>query len=671
MITQRTIEEIKSAVNIEEVISEFVPLKRAGKSWVGKCPFHDDHSPSMHVTPHLGIYKCFVCDAKGDAVHFLMEHEKISYPEALRYLANKYHIDIEEDKRVLTPEQEAANNERDALMNVNEYAEKFFIDQLNNTEEGQNIGLTYFCDKRGFQMSTIKKFKLGYCPSGWDAFTQEAQKNGYKLEYLLKLGLTKKAESGKLFDFYHGRVIFPIHNALGKPIGFGGRVMEKDAKTAKYFNSPESEIYHKSDVLYGFYFAKKAIRTLDNAYLVEGYTDVISMHEAGVENVVASSGTALTEGQINLIKAQTHNITVLYDGDKPGIKASLRGINMLIAAGLNVRAVLLPDGEDPDSFAKAHRDSELQQYLTDNAVSIIRFKYEILSQDVGNDPLRRAEMVDDILGTIAEVKDPLKQSYYVEECAELTGRAEDILRANLQQLVWKRINQQNRQSSVQAAQQQSQATQPQLPSPIQPEDRPHQQLNKENLDDITELSVLKFILQHGLLETHLQKIDEKGEPYLEPIRTDQYIFNEFYFEEIKFQNPLYQRIFDEYARIAQKTNSQEELMRAFAQHEDPAIQNAVIPLLMEDQPDFSPQWEEKYEIRTNRVDNSSESLNRELTGCISLFKMRLIEKQKQLLTNELANNHPVEVERQILDRLRTLNERYRELSNMIHLVIPR
>lgn len=668
MIPQRTIDEIKAAVNIEEVISEFVPLKRAGKSWVGKCPFHDDHSPSMHVTPHLGIYKCFVCDAKGDAVRFLMEHEKISYPEALRYLANKYHIAIEEEKRVLSPEEEAAKNERDALMNVNEYAEKFFIDQLNNTEEGKDIGLTYLCDARGFQPATIKKFRLGYCPSTWDALTQDAQKKGYKLEYLLKLGLTKKSETGKLFDFYHGRIIFPIHNSLGKPIGFGGRVMQSNAKAAKYFNSPESEVYHKSDILYGFYFAKKEIRSQDNVYLVEGYTDVISMHEAGVENVVASSGTALTDGQIRLIKAQTSNITVLYDGDKPGIKASLRGINMLVTEGLNVRAVLLPDGEDPDSFAKSHRDAELKEYLNDHAVSIIRFKYEILSQDAGNDPLRRAEMVDDILGTIAEVKDPLKQSYYVEECSQLTGRSEEVLRVTLQQLVWKRINQQKRtENTAHIVGQQS-------VSPVTPTlkiELPHQQAPAANANDVTELSVLRLILLYGLLETHIEKSDQDGHRYLEKIRTDQYLFNEFHQEEIRFENPLYQRIYDEYARIAQTTNSQEELMRAFAQHEDSAIQDVVLPILMEEMPEYSPYWEDNFQIQTSKIDNDIKSLNRELTGCITLFKMRLIDKQKKLLTEELTHQHPTEIENQILKRLGELNERYKELSKMISIVIPR
>ena len=345
MISRKTIDEIMLAAKIEEVVGDFIPLKRAGKDWVGLCPFHDDKDPSLHVSPRLGIYKCFVCDSAGNSVKFLMEHEKITYPDALRYLANKYHIEIEEDKRELTPEEQAAQTEREALLGVNSFAEKFFIEQMNETETGRAIGLSYF-KERGFQENTIKKFRLGYCPEGWDTFTKAALANGYKLEYLLTTGLTKQSENGKTYDFYRGRVIFPIPNASGKTVGFGGRILAKGKsdKVAKYFNSPENPIYHKSDILYGFFFARKSIRTKDNVYLVEGYTDVISMAEAGVENVVASSGTALTSGQIRLISSQTKNITVLYDGDAAGIKASLRGINLLLEAGLNVKTVLLPDG---------------------------------------------------------------------------------------------------------------------------------------------------------------------------------------------------------------------------------------------------------------------------------------------------------------------------------------
>ena len=669
MISQRTIDDIMSAVDIVDVVRDFLPLKRAGRSWVGKCPFHDDHSPSMHVTPHLGIYKCFVCDAKGNAINFLMNHEKLTYPEALRYLAKKYGIDVEEDVKKLSPEQEALQSEREALLNVNAYAEKYFIEQLTETEEGRSIGLTYLRDKRGFRDETIKKFKLGYCPDDWESFTKTAQENGYKVEDLLTLGLSKKSERGKVYDFYHGRVIFPIHNTIGKAIGFGGRVMQKDVKGPKYYNSPENPIYHKSDVLYGYFFAKKEIRRLNNVYLVEGYTDVISMSEAGVENVVASSGTALTEGQIRLVQSQTNNITVLYDGDMAGIKASLRGINMLLAAGLNVRAVLLPDGEDPDSFAKAHRDSELQQYLQENSVSIIQFIFNVLSKEAGDDTQKRFEMTGHLLDTISEEKDPLKQSFYIEECARLTGRPEDVLRAELQKIVWKKLNQNARRPAVPNAQTATQPTQQPLPAVNTGQAAPRQTVPEPSHDYQTEYNIIRFLLKYGDLETHLLHTDEAGNTKLEDMRVDQYIFNAFHDEEFLFQDPVLQKIYDEYSQIAAKEKDFEKVQHAFAQSQDNDVQDVVIPILMEEEPEYSPSWESRFELQTSRVHTDIESLNKELTGCVIFFKLNKLEEQKKLLTKELGMGHEPAIERDILQRLSKINELYKNLSEQIRFVM--
>ena len=402
MISRQTIDEILLVAKIEDVVQDFVALKKRGQNWVGLCPFHDDRNPSMYVSPRLGIYKCFVCNAGGNAVNFLMEYEKISYPEALRYLAKKYNIQIQEE-RELSDEEMLEKTEKDSLFALNAFAENYFVEQMHNTETGQAIALSYF-KERGYNNATIQHFRLGYNPDEWDAFTQEAIKNGYKIDHLLKVGLTKKTENNKLFDFYRGRVIFPIHNTMGKIVGFGGRTLKKDDKIAKYFNSPESEIYHKSNILYGFYFAKKAIRAKDNVYLVEGYTDVISLYQAGIQNVVASSGTALTEGQIKIILSQTQNITILYDGDKAGIKAALRGVDMLLPTGLNVQVVLLPDGEDPDSFVKNKRDSEVADYLENNAVNFLLFKAELLSKEAGKDPIKRAEVVSEIVKTLQKLE---------------------------------------------------------------------------------------------------------------------------------------------------------------------------------------------------------------------------------------------------------------------------
>ena len=400
MIKQKSIDSVMAAVRIEEVVGDFVSLRKQGQDYVGICPFHDDKNPSMHVSPRLGIYKCFVCDAAGNPVKFLMEHEKMSYPEAIEYLAKKYGIPLEYE-RTESDEERQQRTLRESLMIVNEFAQKYFMEQLRNTEEGKLMGMAYL-KERGFMDATIDKFGLGYCPDGWDNFTKAALEKGYKEEYLIELGLTGKSQSGKLYDIYRGRVIFPIHNDAGKVIGFGGRILKKDGKDPrKYVNSRENTIYHKSDTLYGIYFAKNAIHKQQNVYLVEGYTDVISMHESGVENVVASSGTSLTQGQIRMITKRTQNITVLYDGDMAGIKASMRGIDMLLEQGLKIRVCLLPDGEDPDSFAKKHRDSELQDYLAAESKDFLLFKADILSKEAGNDPIKRASMVNEILKSIS------------------------------------------------------------------------------------------------------------------------------------------------------------------------------------------------------------------------------------------------------------------------------
>lgn len=668
MISQKTIDEIKLAAKIEEVVGDFIPLKRAGKDWVGLCPFHDDKDPSLHVSPRLGIYKCFVCDSAGDSVKFLMEHEKISYPDALRYLAEKYHIQIEEEKRELTPEEQAVQTEREALLAVNSFAEKYFIEQMNETETGRAIGLSYF-KERGFQESTIKKFRLGYCPDGWDNFTKSALANGYKLEYLLTTGLTKQSENGKTYDFYRGRVIFPIHNASGKTVGFGGRILAKGKsdKVAKYFNSPENPIYHKSDILYGFFFARKSIRTKDNVYLVEGYTDVISMVESGVENVVASSGTALTDGQIRLISSQTKNITVLYDGDNAGIKASLRGINLLLEAGLNVKTVLLPDGEDPDSFAKSHRDSELIDYLEQNATDFIRFKTHILLQGA-NDPIKKASVIDEIIDTIALVKDEVTQTFYVRECAEIFQVEEELLMTKLRKVVWKKINTaKNGQRDLQVPQE-AVHEQTTLPEPPVHVPRPKPEVN--NIESI-EAIVVKLILKYGLYEITVEKIGKDGGSTFQPMRIDQYIFNEFASEEIRFHNPLYQLFYDEYAQIAEHSASQEELIHSFVEHPDKLIRNLAIPILMDENPEFSKIWKSRYDVFTFSTDNNVEKLNAEVENIINFFKIRLIEERKKLLIKLMSETQSVETQRSLAKRFSELDQMRKFYADLTRTVITK
>ena len=424
MIDQPTIDRILDAANIVDVVSEFVTLRKRGVNYVGLCPFHTDKTPSFYVSPAKNICKCFACGEGGTAVHFIMKHEQLNYFDALRYLAKKYNIEIQE--RELTDKEKQRKSDRESMLIVNSWAQQYFTTQLYEHIEGKTVGLRYFAE-RGFREDTIRKFQLGYSLDQRDALYKEAKKNGYKKEFLEKTGLVIAYDNGGVNDRFRGRVIFPVHTLSGKVVAFGGRVLKKDEKTAKYVNSPESEIYHKSNELYGIFFAKQAIVKADCCFLVEGYTDVISMHQAGIENVVASSGTALTQGQIRLIHRFTSNITVLYDGDAAGIKAALRGIDLLLEDGMNVKVVLLPDGEDPDSFARKHNASQFAEFIKQNETDFIRFKTRLLLDDAGNDPIKRSSLITDIIRTVAIIPDNIARSIYIRECSSMMEIDEQVL----------------------------------------------------------------------------------------------------------------------------------------------------------------------------------------------------------------------------------------------------
>ena len=652
MISRQTIDEILLVAKIEDVVQDFVALKKRGQNWVGLCPFHDDRNPSMYVSPRLGIYKCFVCNAGGNAVNFLMEHEKISYPEALRYLAKKYNIQIQEE-RELSDEEMLEKTEKDSLFALNAFAENYFVEQMHNTETGQAIALSYF-KERGYNNATIQHFRLGYNPDEWDAFTQVAIKNGYKIDHLLKVGLTKKTENNKLFDFYRGRVIFPIHNTMGKIVGFGGRTLKKDDKIAKYFNSPESEIYHKSNILYGFYFAKKAIRAKDNVYLVEGYTDVISLYQAGIQNVVASSGTALTEGQIKIILSQTQNITILYDGDKAGIKAALRGVDMLLPTGLNVQVVLLPDGEDPDSFVKNKRDSEVADYLENNAVNFLLFKAELLSKEAGKDPIKRAEVVSEIVENIAEIRDNLVRAFYIKECANLFQIEENTLNVQLRKIVWRKLQKRDKNSKTEV-----------LPQTITTS-TPQKKEFEENLLNIIEKDIILLILKYGMYEIAVEKDSDYS-----IMRIDQYIFNEFHEDEIYFSQPFFQTLYEEYALIASVAKNQDEIKRYFSQHENQEIQQFVIPYFLSPSPSFSEEWEKRFDVFTHSSTNNIEKLNGEIIDHINMFKLRIIENYRKLLDVELKIEHDSETTTIILEKYMKVIQRRNELADLLGIVITK
>lgn len=420
------------AAQIVDVVSQYVTLKRRGVNYVGLCPFHTDKTPSFYVSPAKNICKCFACGEGGTAVHFIMKHEQLTYYDALKFLARKYGIEVQE--RELTDEQKKAHNERESLFILNDYARDYFVNTLHEHLEGKSVGLSYF-KERGFREDIIKKFQLGYSLEQRDAFSQNALKAGYKEEFLTKTGLAIRSDhNNQLIDRFRGRIMFPVHTLSGKVIAFGGRILKKAENTGKYVNSPESEIYHKGNELYGIYFAKQAITKADCCYLVEGYTDVISMHQAGIENVVASSGTALTNGQIRLIHRFTTNVTVIYDGDAAGIKAALRGIDLLLEDGINIKVILLPDGEDPDSFARKQNAESLSKYIQENEVDFMRFKTKLLLDEAGNDPIKRASLISDIVNSISVIPDDIIRPVYIKDCSNLLGVDERVLVDDVQRM---------------------------------------------------------------------------------------------------------------------------------------------------------------------------------------------------------------------------------------------
>lgn len=544
MIPKETVDRIFDTARIEEVVGEFVSLKRRGGNMIGLCPFHNEKTPSFNVSPARGIYKCFGCGKGGNSVNFIMEHEHISYPEALRWLAKKYNIEIEEEE--VSSEQQARDNERESLFLVSAFAQKHFTKNLHETEEGKAIALSYF-KERGMRQDIIEKFQLGYSPDVWRDLADAALAAGYKLEYLVKAGLVIQNEEDptKFFDRFKGRVMFPVHNASGRIIAFGGRTLKTDKKVAKYINSPETEIYHKSNVLYGLYFAKKQIIAEDVCYLVEGYTDVTSMHQAGIENVVASSGTSLTVEQIRLIRRYTNNITILYDGDPAGIKASFRGIDLILEEGMNVRVLLFPDNDDPDSYSKKVSSEELKRFIKDNTKDFIRFKTELLSEDVGNDPIKKAGLIRDIVESIALIPDAITRSVFVKDCSRILDIEEQTLLNELNK--FRRTNYTKKQNE--AAKQKGMEPQVQAPEGFV-EDIAAKPEEKASLDQQTgteyqEREIVRLLLLYGLQPVLAATEDEEGKAMEIEVTFADFLMNELE-QEMKFENPIYQKFMEEF-----------------------------------------------------------------------------------------------------------------------------
>ena len=562
MIDQATIDRINDAAQIADVVSDYVTLKKRGVNMIGLCPFHNEKTPSFIVSPAKGIFKCFGCGKGGNSVHFIMELEQLSYYDALKYLAKKYNIEVVE--RELSPEEAAIRNDRESMLLVNEYAQKYFTDTLHHHIDGKAIGLGYFRE-RGFRDDIIKKFQLGFALDERDAFTQSAIKNGYKKEYLVKTGLTLENESGRLSDRFRGRVMFPVHSLSGKVVAFGGRILKKDDKMAKYVNSPESEIYHKSNELYGIYYAKQAIVREDRCLLVEGYTDVISMHQCGIENVVASSGTSLTPGQIRLIHRFTENVTVIYDGDAAGIKASIRGIDLLLEEGLNIKVLLLPDGEDPDSFARKTNASDYIEFIKQNSTDFIRFKTKLLLEDAGNDPVKRAGLVSDIVRSIALIPNHIIRAEYVKECSTLLNVPEQILYHEINKIKGKE------REKLYVQKQRESATVPGTNVPVV-QAAPVVPLVSGKFDE-EERNILQTLIRDGHKPLY-------ADPETSEVKTiAAYIFEELATDDITLSDPLHALIFDEY-----KSRYQQEAFNAeryFLHHQNSRVSQLTADLITE------------------------------------------------------------------------------------------
>jgi len=561
MIDQPTIDRITDAAQIQDVVGDYVTLRKRGVNLLGLCPFHNEKTPSFTVSPAKGIFKCFGCGKGGNSVHFIMEHEQISYYEALKYLARKYNIEVEE--RELSPEEMAVRNDRESMLLVNEFAQKHFTNTLLHHIDGKAIGLSYFRE-RGFRDDIINKFQLGYSLELRDAFTQAAMKAGYNKDYLIKTGLTIEGDNHYLGDRFRGRVMFPVHTLSGKVVAFGGRILKKDDKMAKYVNSPESEIYHKSNELYGIYFAKQAIVKQDRCFLVEGYTDVISMHQSGIENVVASSGTSLTPGQIRLIHRFTENVTVIYDGDAAGIKASIRGIDLLLEEGLNIKVLLLPDGDDPDSFARKHNASDFIDYVQQNSSDFIRFKTNLLLADAGNDPVKRAGLVLDIVRSISIIPNTAIRGEYVKECSTLLNVEEQMLYYEINKL------KNNEQEKI-AIRRQTEATN--LPQDNESEKATTKRLSGSKFEE-QERSILQVLIKFG--DAVLYYADEEKK---QPVLVGTYILEELEQDKLEFSNPLHSLMLEEY----RNNNKQENfaVQRFFLFHQQSEISNLTADLISE------------------------------------------------------------------------------------------
>ncbi len=619
MINRDTIDNIVTTARIEEVIGDYVNLRRRGVNMLGLCPFHNEKTPSFTVSPAKGIYKCFGCGKAGNSVNFIMEHEHFSYPEALKYLARKYNIEVEEEEQ--TPEQLLELNEKESLYNLSLYAQQFFTKTLLETAEGKSVGLSYF-KERGMRDDLIHKFQLGFSPDKWDAFSENAVQNGYKKEFLVKTGLSIEKDN-RLIDRFHSRVIFPIHSASGRVIGFGGRILGSDKNRPKYVNSPESDIYNKSKTLYGIYFAKNAIISKDSCLLVEGYTDVISMHQAGIENVVASSGTSLTHDQVRMIQRYTSNISILYDGDPAGIKASFRGIDMIVEQGMNVKIVLFPDGEDPDSYARKHHPTEVESFVNENAVNFILFKTRLLLGETQNDPIKKTALIREIVNTIALIPDSISRSVYVKECSALMAISEQVLMNELNKILRAKL----KKSSPDADKDLEVVPAEQMPT------EPQVDIDLYS-SEYQERDIIRLLLLYGhdIITIPGNTAEEEGVP----VQVADYVVVDLVRDDLTFENSTFRSIFEEY-----KTNARNDIIPdgdVFLNHGDKDIQSVAVNLVFTNYT-LSPNW-----LKNNiMITTEKTRLDMHVMFALRAYKARTLDQRMAEVLKRLKSaTDPVE-----------------------------
>jgi DNA primase len=621
LISKDTIDKVYEAARVEEVIGDFVQLKRAGSNFKGLSPFSDERSPSFMVSPAKGIWKDFSSGKGGNAIAFVMEHEHFSYPEAIKYLAKKYNIEVEETQ--LSNEEKEVANEKESLYLVSEFAAKYFEDVLWNQEEGKAIGFTYF-KERGFTNETIKKFQLGYSPNTWDAFTKEALGKGYKLEFLEKTGLTIVGED-KQFDRFKGRVMFPIQSMSGRVLGFGGRILTNDKKAAKYLNSPESDLYHKSKVLYGISHAKQAIAKNDRCYLVEGYTDVIQMHQAGIENVVSSSGTALTSDQIRLINRLTRNITVLFDGDAAGLRASLRGIDLILEEGMNVKVCSFPDGEDPDSFAKKTPLPQLVEYLEENALDFIQFKASVLMKEAKGDPIKKADLIRDMVVSISKIPDRIKREVYIKEVSRIMEISEEVLFNTLAQLFKKEIK--DVETKGKQEQKAFEVHKNEDTSSIQKIDIQYQ----------LEHQIIEILLLYGHLEDEFEDVllqeDKEGNTVEILEKKNHKVFQRIFLslqeDEIELANGLFREIYNNLITYFNQNETFE--LEAYLGQLAPELSQEVTSILMNDERESLHNWDAQHIF----VKQKEKSISQYVSETILTLRWFLVNKIVEELKLEI------------------------------------